>query len=597
MQPTQDRVLFLSPDVFPQEAIPAYPTWKFKFAKGGEETWDIERRPPGPPQKIRRPALPGERLRFPDLTWVPDWSENIAWRGRIAEAAAHDTTFQQAQITACRSNILYFFNTFCWCFDPDHPDRTTPFVTFSFQDELITWILWLIASRSEGLVEKSRKMGLTWCVVGIVCWLVLFHPSTVVYLTTLVEDDVDNRTESSLFGKLRLILRNLPIWMRGGWVEFQQGVDSQLLVRIPDNRSYIQGGKTQGTSLRGGRSAFLFADEFAHVEDAVGVLEAFIAIAACKLLGSTPHGASNEFYRIAHDARTKKMSLLWPLHPFKNPEWFELECADPSKTEETIAQEHLISYEKSTTGRVFSQFESVPSAESPWCHLQEGDYFSYDPSYDVVTAADLGIADPTVWLFGQIKPSLPEFQGYTRECLIWFAEEEHTDWTVYDWRYLLNNKGYRYREHIVDIRTGKARDAEHKTWQSRLQEMPVRPLHSKAFKGIIHPGAPITVTGRRYDWKQPVTTLRTRLNIPGAYAINPRACPRLAKAHQNWSFEIDPHTRKPRTDADPKHDQWSHYCKAAMYFVEWRFGLHGKGREVEETTLSSWNHPAVRAVR
>ena len=52
----------------------------------------------------------------------------------------------------------------------------------------------------------------------------------------------------------------------------------------------------------------------------------------------------------------------------------------------------------------------------------------------------------------------------------------------------------------------------------------------------------------------------------------------MSKA-QSWSFDVDRETRKPKRNGSPRHDQWSHYCKAVLYLIDW---LYGKPKQAQE---------------
>lgn len=589
---TQDgNLLTLWDDGLPPEAIPAYPSFDLAQAKGGEETWERDTSITTGFVQRPRAAKPGEHLRDPDLRWRLDWSANLLWRQDVLERCNRNASNRELEYLFCKSSILYYINTFCWTYDPRHDSKQIPFVTFPFQDDLLTWSVWLLKHKTDGLIEKSREMGVTWCYIALASWLCNFYPGSVVYPSSLREEDVDNRTEDSLFGKFRYIQRHLPEWMRNGWAERSREHDASMRVIIPDTGAVLRGQKTESTSGRQGRATCLIPDEFAHIIDARAVLEAFASLSPTTFYISTPNGMGNEFARMAHDPAVHKKSLHWTLHPQKNRDWYDREAAKPANTPETMAKEHDIVYEVSTLGRVFPQFRSFSEQDRPeeWCHIHEGGLVEYDPMLDVLTGMDFGIGDPTSVVFAQIKSAPHDYHYWTRTTLVFFDEEEAADLTAFEWRHLVNSKGYHYREHVGDWRSGNARDAAGKTWIKYLSQHIEKPLRSDKLQANIMPGEPpIVVNGRRTSESGPIQTFRELLRTPGAVVFSRKAVPHLVTAIQNWSFPVDKETRRPIGDK-PNHDQWSHACKAMLYLVDWLYGSEDKtlGRQ-----LPAWDFPA-----
>ena len=529
----------------------------------------------------------GNKARDADNRYIPNVRENLEFRVQMQQQAEASQEFQEHQIHFCQSNILYFINVWCWTFDPRLQPPHIPFVTYPFQDDLITWCLWLIKNRETGLVEKSRDMGMTWAMEALSAYLTLFYPGMVDYQMSLREDDVDNRAEDSLLGKYRYIIRNVPDWMRGGWVEKEQGTDQKMQIRIPQTGSMVRGQLTMGTSGRSGRGTRVFNDEFAFVEDADKVLKALASLAPSGLYGSTPNGAGNAFYVMAHRPDVRKKSLHWSDHPMKNPEWAEKERGKITYTEESWAQEHEISYEMSTSGRVYPEFKSFSDGESGWCHVGEGPYFEYDPNYDVWAGMDFGVGDPTSVWFAQRKAPPPELKGKVSECLMFFSGVEDSNRDV-DWLAdILRDTGFRYRDLVGDYRSGLQRTPTGETWVSLLRDRGFNIVggRSSEFATIMQVKLLLSGGVKAYNEPVPMLGVNRRLGL-------------LTKAFQNWSFpteKAEDGSTRIKTDLSGKkfpanHDQWSHSMKAVCYLVDW---LYGKKRGTE-VLRGEWNYPAIQ---
>lgn len=591
---TGDRersALSLDPQALPPEAVPAYPTYRMKRAVGGEETYDLVEEGPVV-YASPRPAVPGEVLREPDLKFIADWSENLKERARLWVLAEQDEDFRALQINLCRSSVLYFINLWAWTYDPRmEQQKTIPFVTYPFQDEHIRWVLHKLRRRQRGLSEKSRDMGASWVYVAVACWLCLFHEQMTIDFMSQIEDDVDDRTEDSLLGKCRFLLNNLPEWMRGRWVERDHGCDRHMLIRIPATGSMIQGILSRGTAGRSGRATMVIPDEWAFVEDSENVLKAINDLSNCIMFLSTANGTGNAQYRMRNDPSTDVKRLHWTDHPLKNPEWARLKKQD--MTEQAWAAEHEIDYAGSLPGKVYPKFVSAWDGSRIWSHVQDGPLVEYDPHFDTDTGQDYGMSDMCAIAFAQVKPAPPEYRHTTPYTLVLFDEYEDNGETVDGYRYLLNEKGYVYRHHVGDQRTGNQRDSLGATWIKNFRRLVTGRVLTKRW-GLVNPGDPIIVKGRYNSEFAPIQTVQRLIERPGALAVNRKKCTRIVMAFQNWSYPTEPdpvtgqEVRIP--GSKPKHDQFSHMMKAIAYLADYLFGFvdnHTPQRP------SDWNYPST----
>ena len=550
------------------DLVPKYPSYELAKAHGGEITYELLSGK-GKPKTVSRKAVKGELLRDVSLRYIMDYKENLRYRLEIKDNAQKNLQYQEMQKMFCRSNILYFINTFCWTYDPRKgKNKISPLLTFPFQDEMVTWCLWLIKMEETGLIEKSRDMGATWCAVAVIAaYQMLFFDNVVEYQLSLREDDVDNKQPNSLMGKLRLILEHVPDWMRGGWVKEARGMDQKMIVTIPQTKSQTLGQLTKSAAGRSGRASRASYDEFAHVDDSEAVLEANSSLANSELFLSTVRGSGNAFARMAHDPNVNKMTLHWSLHPLKNKEWALKERAKAKYTDESWAQEQEISYEKSTSGRVYPEFVSLTASIYDWQHIQTGEYYEYDPHYDVYVGLDFGMADPTSLVFAQIKPAPLHFEAFTKQCLVFFREEESANQVIDEWAKLIHNTGYRYENFVGDFRSGNQRDATGMTWLKYFSRHGIK------------------INGKYNNEYAPIQEVKKRLLLQGGLAVNKKACPRLVQAFQNWKYQVDNKTNLPVHKAKPLHDKNSHCMKAVAYLVDYIYGSEVQ----KKTTNNQWD--------
>jgi len=219
-----------------------------------------------------------------------------------------------------------FINDWGMTFDPRLAERglrtIVPFVLFPRQREFIDWLLERWTRREDGLVEKSRDMGVSWLCVGFAAWMMLFREGTVVGFGSRKEEYVDKIGDpKSLFWKVREFINLLP-------KEFQpEGWDAKrhapyMKIGNPENGSFISG--EAGDNIgRGNRTSIYFLDEAAFLEHPEAADAALSQTSNCRIYASTPNGAGNPFYRKAHDGKTKKFVFDWRQDPRKDEAWYE----------------------------------------------------------------------------------------------------------------------------------------------------------------------------------------------------------------------------------------------------------------------------------
>jgi len=267
-----------------------------------------------------------------------------------------------ARIKRLRANLEYldklkefysthpveFINDFGMTYDPRNAEvglpTNIPFILFDKQREYIQWLYDKWRSREDGLVEKSRDMGVSWLCVAFACWMWLFHGGVVVGFGSRKEEYVDKIGDpKSLFWKVRFFIGMLPVELRPkGWDEKKHAPHMRIL--NPENGSAIVG--EAGDNIgRGNRTSIYFKDESAFYEHADAIDAALSQTSNCKIDVSTPNGSGNAFYRKAHGGRIDKFVFDWRDDPRKGIEWYEKQKAilDPV----IVAQEIDRNYEAS----------------------------------------------------------------------------------------------------------------------------------------------------------------------------------------------------------------------------------------------------------
>ena len=288
-------------------------------------------------------------------TYVKDLLENTRSRVNWLIKAQGNPKLQRVAIDMCRNDILFWVNVFCSTYNPRKNPSTIPFITYPYEDELILDLVDSIQNQKDILIDKSRDMGVTWCVLLVFTWFWQFRGEGYDFLCgSRKENLIDLSGDmSTLFEKLRFLLRNQPKWMLPKGFDLKTHCNYMRIIN-PESKSTMIGEATNPSFSRGGRYRGIFLDEFAFWEVDEAAWRASADSTNCRIVVSTPHGLDNKFAELRHkDPPVLKMrSLHWTLHPEKDEEWYKNEClrrGDPVE----IAQELDINYEGSAEGVLF----------------------------------------------------------------------------------------------------------------------------------------------------------------------------------------------------------------------------------------------------
>lgn len=276
----------------------------------------------------------------------PDYVAVYRKRAQVLAEIRSDPQKLAALKVYYRTHIADFINDWGMTFDPRNVDiglpAVVPFILFPKQREFVGWVIDRWRGREDGLVEKSRDMGISWLEVSIAVSLWLFEGGFVAGFGSRKEEYVDKLdSPKSLFWKARKFIELLPKEFRpASW-------DAPFMKIINhDNGSFIVG--EAGDSIgRGDRTSIYFVDEAAFIERQENVDAALSQTSNCKLYVSTPNGNGNVFYQKRHGGRTKIFTFHWRDDPRKDDAWYQKQkdTLDP----QILAQEVDIDYNASTT--------------------------------------------------------------------------------------------------------------------------------------------------------------------------------------------------------------------------------------------------------
>jgi hypothetical protein len=281
----------------------------------------------------------------------PDYAAVFRWRAerllRIRSADVGELVKLKAYY---KDHPAQFVCDWGMTFDPRNAEiglpTTIPFLLFPKQAEFMDWLYARWRGREDGLVEKSRDMGLSWLTVAAAVHMWLFYPGTVVGFGSRKEEYVDKLGDpKSLFWKVRQFINLLPKEFRpANWDDRQHA--PHMRIQNPENGSVIVG--EAGDNIgRGNRTSIYFKDESAFYEHPETIDAALSQTSNCKIDVSTPNGNGNPFYRKRHSGKVEVFTFHWRDDPRKDDKWYQKQrgTLDPV----IVAQEVDIDYNASSS--------------------------------------------------------------------------------------------------------------------------------------------------------------------------------------------------------------------------------------------------------
>ena len=327
-----------------------------------------------------------------------EYQKKIIQRLQINDACLHKPEARGITWNLCArpdnpaEGCIFFIENFGWTFDPrpQANPNNLPFVLYEYQKETVRWLIDHIDNGKDGLIEKSRDMGISWITVWVFVWYWLFRDGINLLLGSYKEDLVDDRTDDSLFGRIDYSVEGLPKWILPRGFNKSKHRTHMKLVN-PVNQNLIAGDTMNPDFGRGTRKTAIFFDELGSWDYAKDAWEGTAQSTACRLANSTPKGQN--YYADLRESGIDVITLHWKLHPLKDDTWYEFEKS--RATEEAIAQELDISYTRSQEGRVYKEWDEV--------NVEKG-FFPYDEGLPLYIGWDFGRTDDTAIIWAQPTP-------------------------------------------------------------------------------------------------------------------------------------------------------------------------------------------------
>jgi hypothetical protein len=253
---------------------------------------------------------------------------NIQYRLNLRRRAESDVGFQQAMLTACKHDVLFFFSAFCWLYEPRPRfgrdgrllPKQIPFIPWDHQEPVILQIRQNLGIKDIG-IEKSRGEGMSWIGVLMALHDWLFDDMAKVGLVSNTEkksDDPGNM--DSLMAKIDWELTKLPRWMAGVKdYDYTRNLSDHSLVNHR-NLSQINAFAATDDAGRAGRYKWFMPDELAFwdrgkdAEFMRGIRDSTDS----RLVISTPNGNDGVYYQFMHTpSNALRLRLHWSMNNYK----------------------------------------------------------------------------------------------------------------------------------------------------------------------------------------------------------------------------------------------------------------------------------------
>ena len=336
--------------------------------------------------------------------WPPNYTEKFAWRQLQLRRMRKNPHLMTGSKEYYRTRPQEFISHWCDTYDPRNagsgmPARM-PFCLFKKQNELVEFLLTMLQSQEDGLIEKSRDMGATWVACAFSVWLWLYWDGSSVGWGSRKEQLVAKIGDpDSIFEKIRMIINYLPKDFLPKGFNPKEHMSYMRIVN-PENKSTITG--EAGDNIgRGGRKLIYFKDESAHYERPEKIEASLADNTRVQIDFSSVNGLGNVFHRKreagkewesgqeAHKGVTNIFVMDWSDHPYKTQEWYDRRRAKAENDGllHIFAQEVERSYDASVEGIIIPA-EWVKSAIDAHIHLGFGAEGMWGAGLDV---ADEGL--------------------------------------------------------------------------------------------------------------------------------------------------------------------------------------------------------------
>jgi len=397
-------------------------------------------------------GFPEEIAEVPETAreWLIWRDKVLAFRELMHRYANEDPVKRAGILKLAAADPAFFMAVFGVLFDPkgepdlhidengdlaviDKPAAWYPWIPYPFQVETVRWYQDVrrhkhgSKGRGDGVVEKSRDMGITWtfCLIAAHSWL--FDDDSTFGLISYKEDLVKDDSPKGMMYKVKSLLgigraripercyapdtpyhmapARLPDWLIPAG--FDPKIHShQLSLKHPTKTNQITGESTTSKSGIGDRQGAVFIDEGAKNDKLLDIWTGLAAVTHHRFVfSSADRQYGDDMFMLASKGRLADanpsldgpsfLSLPYNLHPLRDGErWLEAERARFEGSDSAFRREYLIEWNADSSALVYPSAQNIVPGDFPYNPLAGGVTCTIDP----------GLRDPTAIQFYQFLP-------------------------------------------------------------------------------------------------------------------------------------------------------------------------------------------------
>lgn len=249
----------------------------------------------------------------------PDYTEIYQYRVDLLRRMKERPDLISPMLNHYREHWVDFIQDFFVTTDPRvarSSDVTMPFILFPRQIEFINWVYDRWKSKERGLAEKSRDVGLSWCICSCMVCIWIFYPDSVCGCGSQKKEKVDNGVgdPGSLLWKCRKLIETLPAI----FVPTNYGENNKWgLIFNPANGSTISGEIGDAIGM-GNRTSIYFVDESDALQHQFLAEVSLASTTDCRIDVSTANHVGTIFYNNRRRLPTSQVFIFdWTDDPRK----------------------------------------------------------------------------------------------------------------------------------------------------------------------------------------------------------------------------------------------------------------------------------------
>ena len=357
----------------------------------------------------------------PALAVVPEdresweaWRDDVTlYREYIRRKADTDKDVQAQELYLCRQDFCYWLVMYGIIFEPrslqGNPPRWLRWIPYHFQINSARWIELVMVTtengRGDGVLEKSRDMGVSWLFCAYIAWNYLFADVFVAGLISKKAEDVDKTGASgTLFYKIRALVGmedqvptalRMPNWMIPQITE-RDSVTRTRNISHPHKTCIINGETTTALSGVSDRNTMRLNDEAARFDSFTDSWANQGATTDHRFAVSTPDTVNLGFYEMAKIAKScvnnpyksgpSYLALPWWLHPYHDEAWYENERKRYEHDPRFFAREYDMQYFAGSGDMIYPRIQDAVPGAYPYSPILGEVYCSIDPGVSDQTA-------------------------------------------------------------------------------------------------------------------------------------------------------------------------------------------------------------------